>query len=278
MASFQAAQQGNGVFSPAIWSKELIIARESILSMANNVLRLDSDVAENGYVINIPSISNLSASLIGADGSLADQAPTETALQLTVNQWLGVSINVPDILAVQSKYDLMKLYAEKMGYALGVAIEDDLLGLYSSAANFTGTSAVDLVDSVIRRAVQYLDDARVPMSERHLILKPSQRNALLGIDKFVRYDSVSYKPGESPIVKGDIGEIYGVLIHISPEVFLVSSTTHNIMWHKEAIALAMQKDIKVEKFARTNFADRMGASELFGFVAYRPDHMVDVRS
>lgn len=278
MASFTAANQGNGIFSPAIWSKELIIARESVLSMANNVLRLDSDVAENGYVINIPSISNLSASLIGADGSLADQAPTESTISLTVNQWLGVSINVPDILAVQSKYDLMTLYAEKMGYALGVAIEDDLLSLYASAANFTGTAATDLTDAVIRRSVQYLDDARVPQAERHLIFKPSQRNALLGIDKFVRYDAVSYPKGESPIIKGDIGEIYGVMVHVSPEVPLVSTTTHNLMWHKEAIALAMQKDIKVEKFARTNFSDRMGASELFGFTAYRPDHMVDVRS
>src|SRR5260221_8082134 len=120
MASFTAASQGNAIFSPAIWSKEMIIARESLLQMANNVLRLDSDVAENGYIVNLPSISNLSASLIGADGSLADQAPTETVTQITINRWMGVSINVPDILAVQSRYELLKLYAEKMGYALGL--------------------------------------------------------------------------------------------------------------------------------------------------------------
>lgn len=279
MASFTAANQGNAIFSPSIWSKELIIARESVLVMANNVLRLDADVAENGYVINIPSISNLTASLIGADGSLADQAPTETALQLTVNQWVGASINVPDILMVQSKYDLLKLYAEKLGYALGVNIEDNILALANgSPTNSVGSSAVDIIDSVIRRAVQYLDDARVPQAERHLIIKPSQRNALLGIDKFVRYDAVSYAPGESPIVKGNIGEIYGTIVHVSPEVYKPSSTTYNLMFHKEAIALAIQKDIRVEKFARTQFADRMGASELYGYVAYRPDHMVTVTS
>lgn len=278
MASLTATNQGNGIFSPAIWSKEMIVARESVLQMANNVTRLDSDVAEKGYIINLPSISNLTASLIGVDGSLADQAPTESALQITINQWVGTSMNFPDILKIQSQYDIMKMYAEKMGYALGVNIEDNLLGLYGSATNNVGSAATDLIDSVIRRAVQYLDDARVPQPERHLIIKPSQRNAFLGIDKFVRYDAVSYPKGESPILKGDIGELYGVMIHVSPEVVLASTTTHNLMWHKSALALAMQKDIRVEKFARTGFADRMGASQLYGYGVLRADHLVDVRS
>lgn len=278
MASFTAASQGNAVFSPAIWSKELIIQRESLLQMANNVLRLDSDVAENGYIVNLPSVSNLTASLIGADGSLADQAPTETVTQITLNRWMGVSINVPDILAVQSRYELLKLYAEKMGYALGLIVEQDLLGTYASAGNTVGSTSADISDAAIRNGIQKLDEARAPQSDRHLIVAPSQRNAILGLDKFVRYDAVSWAPGKSPIVKGDIGELYGVMFHISPEVAFPSSVHKNLMWHKEAFALAMQKDIKVEKFARTNFSDRMGASELYGFGVIRADHLVLVNS
>lgn len=278
MASFTAAAQGNAVFSPALWSKELIIARESMLQMANNVLRLDSDVAENGYILNLPSVSNLSASLIGNDGSLADQAPSESVVQITLNRWMGVSINVPDILAVQSRYELMRLYAEKMGYALGLIVEQDLLGLYSSISATAGSGSADLSDVYIRNAVNSLDNARAPFAERHLIVHPNQRNAILGIDKFVRYDAISYEPGKSPIVKGDIGELYGVQFHVSPEVVSSSSVHKNIMWHKEAFGLAMQKDIKVEKFARVNFSDRMGASELYGFGILRNDHSVLLNS
>lgn len=278
MASFTAASQGNGVFSPAIWSKELIIARESVLVMANNVLRLDSDVAEQGYNINIPSISNLSASLIGADGSLADQAPSESAQVLTLDQWLGLSINVPDILAVQSKYDLMKYYSEKMGYALGVVVEQQLLVQAVNASTNVGSSAVDLSDALLRSAVQNLDSARAPMSDRHIIVTPSQKYVLLGIDKFIRYDSISYPKGESPIISGNFGQFYGVQFHMSPEIVASSSAYENLLWHKSAIALAMQKDIKVEKFARTNFSDRMGASELFGKKTLRTDHMVWLKS
>lgn len=278
MASFTAAAQGNAVFSPALWSKELIIQRESMLQMANNVLRLDADVSKDGYIVNLPSISNLTASLIGADGSLADQAPTETVVQITLNRWMGISINIPDILAVQSRYELLKYYAEKMGYGLGLIVEQDLLGDYTSASTTVGSTSADISDATVRSGVNNLDNARAPFSDRHLIVHPNERNAILGIDKFVRYDAVSYPHGSSPIVKGDIGELYGVQFHVSPEVLFVSSAHKNLMWHKEGFALAMQKDIKVEKFARTNFSDRMGASELYGHGVIRTDHVVLVNS
>jgi N4-gp56 family major capsid protein len=246
--------------------------------MAKHVWRFDSDVASNGYIVNIPTISNLTASLIGNDGSLSDQAPTETVQQVTLNRWMGISINIPDILAAQSKYELLKFYAEKMGYGLGLIVEQDLLGDYGSASTTVGSSTTDLTDATIRSAVNNLDNARAPRTDRHLIVHPNELNALYGIDKFVRYDSVSYPKGESPIYNGDLGMLYGVEVHVSPEVFSVSNIHKNLMWHKEAFALAMQKDIKVEKFARTNFSDRMGASELYGQAVVRTDHVVLLQS
>jgi N4-gp56 family major capsid protein len=192
---------------------------------------------------------------------------------------MGVSINVPDIVMSQSKYDLLKLYAEKMGYALAVKVEQDLQSLYTGlTTNSTGTAGLDITDATFRLAVQKLDDARAPFEDRHLIIKPSQKNALLGIDKFVRYDVIPYSKGESPVVKGDLGEIYGVAIHVSPEILVTGGETQNMMWQHDAFALALQKDIKVEKFARTQFADRLGASELYGFVTLRDDHAVKVKS
>lgn len=277
MASFTTTTAAK--FIPEIWSKEVILARESRLYMANLVMRLDTDVDEMGNKIHLPNVSNLTASDIGSDGSLTDSAPTETEVVLTLDKWKGVSINVPDIVMAQSKYDLLKLYAEKMGYALALIVEQDLLALYDGlSTNSVGTNGVDLTDATIRSAVQKLDDARAPFEERHLMIKPSQKNALLGIDKFVRYDVIPYLKGESPVVKGNLGEIYGVAIHVSPEVVLSAGETKNLMWQHDAFALAMQKDIKVEKFARTQFADRLGSSELYGCAELRDDHAVKVKS
>lgn len=276
MASFTAGTT-HIKFIPAVWAKEAQIQRESKLLMANLVERHDVDVADNGNVIHIPIVGNLAAGNIGTDGSLTDTANTESEVTITIDKWKGISFNVPDILKAQSKYDLLQLYAKKMGYGLGLIVEQDLLALYDGlSTNSVGTASVDITDAVLRSAVQKLDDALCPMEDRHLIIKPSQRNALLGIDKFVRYDAVAYPKGESPVVKGNIGQLYSVDIHVSPNVVLSSGETKNLMFHKSAFALAMQKDVKVEKFARTQFSDRMGASELYGVAELRDDHACKV--
>lgn len=277
MASFTTTSHVK--FIPAVWAKEAQLARESKLVMANLVERHDVDVADHGNTIHIPIVSNYSASDIGNDGSLTDSSTTESEVTITIDKWKGISFNVPDILKAQSQYNLLELYGKKMGYGLALIVEQDLLALYDGlTSNSVGTAGTDITDSVLRSAVQKLDDSRAPMEDRNLIVKPSQRNALLGIDKFVRYDSVPYSKGESPVVKGNIGELYGVAMFVTPEVTTSGSETKNLMFHKSAFGLAMQKDIKVEKFARTQFSDRMGASELYGVAELRDDHACKVKS
>jgi hypothetical protein len=270
----------NAGFIPQVWAKEAQIARESRLVMANSVERHDMDVVDKGNVINIPKVSNLSASDIGNDGSLTDSANTEGLVTITINKWKGVSFNVPDILASQAAYDLMKLYAEKVGYALGLVVEQNLLALYSSLSGTyqTGAAATDLTDAVLRLSIEKLDNNRVPMDDRHLVVLPHSRNVFLGIDKFVRYDSMPWPAGENPIYKGNIGQLYGVEVLITPEVTVASSTAQNLMFHRSAFGLALQRDIQIEKFARTQFADRIGGSELYGMAVLRDDHAVQVQS
>ena len=273
---FSTATTG-AVFIPEVWSKEVIIARESVLIMANLIWRFDVDVASYGDVIHVPHISNLTGGNISTStGQLDAEAPTETESTITINQWFGVRMKVLDILLAQSKYDFRRLYTEKMGYILGQHVEQALLALAPSAANFVGVAGADLSDANYRRAVQYLDDARVPFMDRHMVLKPAQKNAILGIDKFVRYDAT----GEALITfKGNVpGEIYGVVTHVSPEVFVSGPTTSNIMFHREFAGLAIQKDVKMEEFARVGWLDDFGGSELYGDAVMRSDHAVELRS
>src|SRR5271157_2945824 len=98
----------NATFIHQVWAKEAQIARESRLVMANSVECYDMYVVDKGNVINIRKGSNLVASDIGNDGSLTDSANTEGLVTITINKWKGISFNVPDILASQAAYDLLK--------------------------------------------------------------------------------------------------------------------------------------------------------------------------
>lgn len=266
-------------FVPQVWSKEAQIQRESKLFMAKRIDRFDVDFASGGDVLNIPKVTDLTASAIGNDGSLAEQANTEGSVTLTVDQWMGVVINVPDLLKAQSRYDLMRLYTEKMGYALGKVIETAILtGMYNGATNTAGTGGTDLTDAALRNGVEDLDLALVPFEDRHAVIYPTQKNALLGIDKFVRYDSIAYASGQSPVKTGSIGELYGLEFMVSPLISTISGARANLMWHRSAYGLALVKDIKVEQFARTQFSDRLGSSELYGSATTRADHAVQLKS
>lgn len=263
---------------PEVWSKELIIARESVLTMANIVQRFDVDVASFGDIIHVPNVSNLTGGNISTSTGLLDsEAPTESEVQITINKWKGVNMKVLDIVLAQSKPEFRRLYAEKMGYCLGQLMEQDLTALGASFSQNVGTFNTDFTDANLRRAVQYLDDARAPFSDRHLVIKPAQKNNILGMDKFIRYDATGKA---SPAVgSGNVpGEIYGAMTHVTPEVYKATNDTSNMLFHKSALALAVQKDIKVENFARVGWLDHFGASTLYGVKEMRDDHGVEVRS
>lgn len=238
MADVFSTTTTQATFLPDIWSKEMIIARESVLVMANLVWRFDMDVASYGDIIHVPTVTNLVAAAIStADGQLDAQSPTETQKTITINQWIGTRMKVLDIVLAQSKYDFRRVYTEKMGYALGQYLEDALLanavwvaGNATGPDNTVGTFGTNFTDTNLRRAVQYLDDARVPFEDRHLMITPAQKNNILGIDKFVRYDA----SGDKGLVSvGKVpGELYGVMTHVSPEVYVNAGSTSNLMVHK----------------------------------------------
>jgi len=280
MADAYGTSTTGAEYVPQVWSKIVQLARESTLILGSEVVRrFDMDVAEYGNIINVPNVSNFTAGNIStADGTLNAVANTDSLSTITINQWTGCVVNNLDILLSQSKYDLASLMGEKIGYALGVNVEDYLTAFAPSFANNVGTYNTPNADADFRRAVQYLDDARVPFPDRHLVLKPAGRNNLLSIDKFVNYYVIPRALEENPILKGNVGELYGVQVHITPEVYLSGSNTSNFMCHRDAIGLAMQKEIKMEEFARIQFSKRLGGSQLYGASIMRNDHGVEVRS
>ena len=93
MADVLATATTHAEFIPEVWSKETIVARESVLVLANIVQRFDADVASFGDIIHVPSVTNLTGGDISTSTGLLDaEAPTETKVDITINKWKGVNI------------------------------------------------------------------------------------------------------------------------------------------------------------------------------------------
>jgi hypothetical protein len=139
-------------------------------------------------------------------------------------QWL-----VEDFDAYQSNIEVYSDYISKAGTAHARNIDLQILAKLNSAAGHTEAAGIDKAKIV--NCIQFLDQNHAMDEGRFMVIKPSDRAAMLLINDFVRADSM----GSSNIPKGVIGEIFGV------QVITHAGATSSFIYSKEAIAWAFQK-------------------------------------
>lgn len=282
-------------FIPELWSPDCRIAVEANLVGAKLVNRqFEGIISQFGDTVHVADISNLSATAKAADTDVTFETITEGKFDLTINKHYYAAFKVEDIVKVQSRVDLRAKYAEKAGYALAKQVDTDVLGLYSGLSQSVGSAATDITDANYRRAIQYLDDADVPAGERSLVIKPSQMNAMLALERFTKADAVGYLANMSPIVtgklqggdfdpskvKGYFGQAYGVSIYVSTNVPTSGSSpisTHNLLFHRDAFTLAMQEEIRTQAaYNIRSLATEVVADVLYGVGEFRDTFAVEV--
>lgn len=271
------------VFAPDVWSNELQIAREDNLVMAKLIKRRDVDVKTAGATLELPFVSNINANAKTANTEVTFNAPTETKVTVTLNRHFESSFLIEDRLDIQSQYDLAQQYREKAGFALAKTVDTDLTGLYSGLTQTTGTGMTSLTEANVVRAIQYLDDANAPESDRAFVVKPATMNHLRQISRFTEYQMVNQ--GSAPMVGGQGGmvrNVFGVPIYMSTNIAQVSGTpgiVHNLLFHRDFAVLAMQKDVSIERERKATWlGTAYVGSALWGYAELRDDHGIDVRT
>jgi hypothetical protein len=276
------------VFIPELWSNEVLMCRERALVMAPLVSRYDNLVKEKGDTIHIPNVSELTANTKTANSEVTLNYPTETEDTITINTHKEVSFEIEDIVKAQSAFDLRGVYTKGAGYAIAKAIDADLLGLYSSLTSTdVGTYGVDVTDATIVAAIQTLDEADAPMEDRYFVIAPSQKAALMKLDKFVKADFLGQYDQPTVVRKGPNnrylwGDVYGVPTYYTNQVPTTAGTptqTHNLLFHKEAFALALQLGPRTQgNYIPKDLAWLVTVDAIWGKAVIRGDHGVEVRS
>jgi len=267
----------SGQFVPELWSKEIVHARETKLIMPNRVARYDAEFKNGGDKMNLPQIAHLTAAAVGAYGAITPAAPSETPLALTVDQWIYSAVEVESLAKVQASYDLLKEYAKRIGYALKVKLETDLLGLYSGLSQSVGSAGTPISDAVLLNAILELDEASAPEEDRTAIFRPASKSVLMQIDKFV--DASKTGNAKSAALTGMFGEIYGIPIYFSNNV-VSSSGVRNLVFHKDAFMCAIQKDVTTYEDGpdRLQIAHTIVGHMMYGYAEKRDDHACVVLS
>ena len=290
-------------FIPEIWSDEVIAAYEKSLVLAPLTKKIAMQ-GKKGDTIHIPKPTRGVASAKAENTAVTIQNATESEVLVTINKHFEYSRMIEDITNVQALASLRQFYTGDAGYALGKQVDDDMFTLgkkfgdgdgsdwytsasfYNTAAGVTTAYAADTVvpadvfaDSFLRDMVQKLDDADAPMDGRFLVIPPSMRNSIMGIDRYVSSDFVN---GQG-VVNGKIGELYGIDIYVSTNCPTLETAVENaataggairgaLLGHKDTMVLAEQQGVRSQTQYKQEFLGTLyTADRLYGTQVLRPE-------
>jgi N4-gp56 family major capsid protein len=286
-------------FIPELWSDEIIAAYKQNLVMANLVSKM-SFKGKKGDTLHIPKPTRGAASLKAASNQVTLQAATESEVAVLVNKHYEYSRLIEDITEVQALASLRKFYTGDAGYALAKQVDTDLIRLGRGAAGGDGSADYDaavlggdgstayvdgtnvgtaLTDAGIRRVIQTLDDADVPMDGRVLVLPPSARNTLLGLARFTEQAFVGEVGGGNSIRNGQIGDIYGVKVFVTTNADTATTDTTRLamMFHKDAFVLAEQMGVRSQTQYKQEYLGTLFTSDmLYGVKELRDEAAVAI--
>ena len=288
-------------FIPEIWSDEVIAAYQKNLVLANLVKKL-SMTGKKGDTLHIPKPVRGDAHAKAEGVAVTVQNATEGEVQVTIDKHFEYSRLIEDITETQALASLRQFYTGDAGYALAKQVDSDLFALGkgftgvndttyvgANSYQFNGTAgleayAADAVaagdlfnDNGFRDLIQKMDDADIPMDGRCLVVPPSVRNEIMGIDRYASSDFVDGRV----VNNGQIGNLYGIDIYVSSNCPIIETATANsaggdvkqgMLFHKDTMVLAEQLGVRSQTQYKQDFlATLYTADTLYGTAVLRED-------
>lgn len=283
-------------FIPEIWSDEVIAAYKSNLVMAPLVTKM-SFRGKRGDTLHIPKPTRGAASAKAASTQVTLQAATESEVQVLINKHYEYSRLIEDITEVQALASLRRFYTSDAGYALAKQVDSDLLALgrnvqggngtiaYDKAVIgsdgstlYTGTNEAAITDAAIRKVIQTLDDADVPMDNRVLVIPPVARNTMMGLARFTEQAFTGEVGGSNTIRNGKIGDVYGVSVYVSTNCETATGDARiALMFHRDAFVLAEQMGVRSQsQYLQEYLSTLYTADTLYGVAELRDNAAVAI--
>lgn len=287
MANLTKAQAKAAGFVPEIWGDEAYASFESAVILAGLVLSIPHAKNKKGDVVHLPKPSRVAAVAKVADTDVTFVAESGAEATIYLNQHWVYPRKIEDIVEVQGNAALRKHITKDAGYALAKAVDLALVQAFRTVNGGSGTdawtgavigsdgataynsgspNAAALTDAGMRTAIQKMDDADVPMPGRFFYLPPVGKKTLLGIERFTEQAFNGNAGPKNALVSGKVGDVYGIGTYFSS---LAPTATGGariaLLSHEEAIALAMQEDVRVrEQWVARSLATELVADVIFG--------------
>ena len=282
MANELGATELAGVI-PELWSREVHRANYSV-AIANKVAytELSDEMKSKGDIIHLHNFPRITVNDVSAAGAVVNQAVTIADVSLTVDKWKEATVEIVDKSATQSLFseeELANKFAAEFGPALAEKSDNDLFALYADlTTNSVGDGLGIATDALVRAALQKLDEARIPKSERAFVLGVKAFWDMFGQDKYLLAYATGLGKGMQISGPENIPALYGCKWYETAEVTTAANITYNLLLHKKCLAMGMQKTLEIIKFAKIALTKRINGNCLYGVKTFRQDFGCQIKT
>jgi hypothetical protein len=297
MANFSAASAMNTTtqakFIPELWSDEVVAAYKSNLVLANLITKMNHN-GKKGDTVHIPKPTRGEATAKTTRQQVTLIAATDTELTISINQHYEYSRLIEDLLDKQALSSMRAFYTDDAGFALAKQVDTALwtqayalqggdgaaayhgdaavIGSDGTTLFSSGQAGVAIADAGLRKIIQTLDDADVPMSDRFLVVPPVEKKNLTGIARFTEQAFVGEIGGGNAIRNGLIGDLYGVPVYVSSNAPTNNSARACLLSHKSSMVMVEQMSVRTQTQYKQEFlGDLFTADTIYGTGELRND-------
>ena len=121
-----------------------------------------------------------------------------------------------------------------------------VIGSDGSTLFSSSQAGVAIADAGLRKVIQTLDDADVPMEDRFLVVPPVEKKNLTGIARFTEQAFTGEVAGGNTIRNGLIGDLYGIPVYVSTNSPTNNSARACLLAHRSAMVLAEQQSVRYQ--------------------------------
>lgn len=258
---------------------------------------------KKGDTIHIPKPVRGSAAAKAENTAVTIQNGSHTEVTISLDKHKEYSVLIEDIVAVQALDSLRKFYTDDAGYAIAKQVDTDLFALgtqlgdgadddnwihsnsyFIDASSGLTAYAVDTVttsdvftDAGFRQLIELMDEQDVPGDGRYLVIPPSLKNTMMGLERYVSSD---FRDARS-VSTGKLGSIYGIDIYMTTNSPTVETAGDNsvgdalvaaMLFHKDTFVLSEQMGIRTQtQYKQEYLANLMTADMLYGVQCLRPE-------
>ena len=234
-------------------------------------------IAGGGKSVEVPIYAAVAAAAVSEAADLSNTAINPSSVTITASE-VGVMTTLTDLARNSAPRNVAADIGRLFGEAIAKKMDQDLIALFDGFSTAAGTDSAVLSPATVFNAASTLRAAGLPVNETYLVvhpkvaydLKSGLTNTFAGLDTELSNEALR---------NGFIGQIAGIKIFETGNMANTGTAGDykGGMFHKDALALAMMQDIKIETQRDASLrADEIVATAVYGVGELHDSYGIEV--